>query len=77
MDALTELSLAPLVEPLAVKRVLSGLPPAQRDVIIKIYYHKRTAEQDAATLGVSVDEIKKLAYEGLVALRQRLDLRLD
>jgi len=77
MDAVTELPPAPLAEPLAVKRVLSGLPPAQRDVIIKIYYHKRTAEQAADALGVSVDEIKKLAYQGLVALRQRLDLRLD
>jgi RNA polymerase sigma-70 factor (ECF subfamily) len=50
-------------------RALMALSQQQRDVIIEIYYHGRSAADAAAILGVPWATVRSLAYDALRAMR--------
>lgn len=60
------------VEKLLAARALLALNQQHREVIIEIYYHRRSAIEAAAILGIPETTVRSLAYDALRALRSVL-----
>ena len=55
-----------------VVRLLAGLPPQQRRVVVLRYYTDLSEQATAETLGISLGAVKSAAHRGLAALRSQL-----
>ncbi|GAB3578966.1 SigE family RNA polymerase sigma factor [Calidifontibacter terrae] len=52
-------------------RLLSGLPPRERQVVVLRHYDDLSEQQVADVLGISVGTVKSTAHKGLTTLRTR------
>jgi DNA-directed RNA polymerase specialized sigma24 family protein len=59
--------------PVSVARAYRALPTAHREILNETVFRERSVNEAAATLGISVDEVKARVYHALRALRVALD----
>ena len=63
-----------LVESIALREVIDGLPEKERMTILLRYFKSLTQEQTARILGVSQVQVSRLERRGLKRLRESLEL---
>jgi RNA polymerase sigma-70 factor, ECF subfamily len=61
-----------LVDAMRLREELEKLPPAQRTVLVEIYWNGRSAAEVAEQLGIPVGTVKSRLYYGLRAMRAAL-----
>ncbi|WP_433231990.1 SigE family RNA polymerase sigma factor [Micromonospora sp. CA-248260] len=63
-----------VVDTVAVRAALAGVPPGQRMVLVLRFYTDLSVEQTAEVLGCSAGNVKSQTARGLAALRRQLPL---